>query len=119
MCKSIQQRIDFSEPSTLHQIPSQRKVWCYPVQFSTPCPRLPQIDFFQERDQTSLKFHGDTVSINTSHLHKLVRMLSGICSLLQYIVAIKKYKMCVCVGGYAYCFEYIAYVLCKVGPLMY
>lgn len=67
------------EPTTLHQIPSQRKVWCYPVQFSTPCPRLPQIDFFQERDQTLLRFHGDTVTVNTSHLHKLEQLYRFSC----------------------------------------
>lgn len=54
------------------QIPNLRKVWCYPVQFATPpCPRLPQIEYLVERDQTLLRFNGDAVSINTGHLQKL------------------------------------------------
>lgn len=49
----------------------QRKVWCYPVQFSLPTPRLPQVDYLPEREQTLLRFHGDTVCINNVHLAKL------------------------------------------------
>ncbi|XP_014260004.1 phosphorylated CTD-interacting factor 1 [Cimex lectularius] len=56
-----------------HQIEHcSRKVWCYPVQFSTPCPRLPQVDFFSERDQTALRFQTDTpLCLNAQHLQKL------------------------------------------------
>ncbi|KZC07294.1 Phosphorylated CTD-interacting factor 1 [Dufourea novaeangliae] len=50
---------------------TQRKVWCYPVQFSLPTPRLPQLDYLPEREQTLLRFHGDTVCINNMHLAKL------------------------------------------------
>ncbi|KAI4503022.1 hypothetical protein M0802_002066 [Mischocyttarus mexicanus] len=50
---------------------TQRKVWCYPVQFSLPTPRLPQVDYLPERDQTMLRFHGDTVCINNTHFTKL------------------------------------------------
>lgn len=50
---------------------AQRKVWCYPVQFSLPTPRLPQVDYLPEREQTMLRFHGDTVCINNIHLAKL------------------------------------------------
>ncbi|XP_012274652.1 phosphorylated CTD-interacting factor 1 [Orussus abietinus] len=50
---------------------TQRKVWCYPVQFSLPCPRLPQVDYIPEREQTMLRFHGDTMCINNLHLTKL------------------------------------------------
>ncbi|XP_076687419.1 phosphorylated CTD-interacting factor 1 isoform X3 [Andrena cerasifolii] len=50
---------------------TQRKVWCYPVQFSLPTPRLPQVDYLPEREQTLLRFHGDTVCINNMHLAKL------------------------------------------------
>lgn len=49
-----------------------RRVWCYPIQFSTPCPRLPTIEFLQEREQALLRYHGDTLPINTTHLQKLV-----------------------------------------------
>ncbi|XP_033337712.2 phosphorylated CTD-interacting factor 1 isoform X1 [Megalopta genalis] len=50
---------------------TQRKVWCYPVQFSLPTPRLPQLDYLPEREQTLLRFHGDAVCINNMHLAKL------------------------------------------------
>lgn len=49
----------------------QRKVKCYPVQFTRLVPRQPQIDYLPERDQTSLRYHGDTMYINNSHLTKL------------------------------------------------
>ncbi|XP_043255832.1 mRNA (2'-O-methyladenosine-N(6)-)-methyltransferase [Colletes gigas] len=52
-------------------VSTQRKVWCYPVQFSLPTPRLPQLDYLPEREQTLLRFHGDTVCINNMHLAKL------------------------------------------------
>lgn len=65
-----------AEPTPPQHMPSVRKVWCYPVQFSTPCPRLPTIDYFLERDQTLLRFQGDTVAINTTHFHKLVSVCS-------------------------------------------
>lgn len=50
---------------------TQRKVWCYPVQFSLPSPRLPQIDYLPEREQTMLRYHGDTMGINNTHVTKL------------------------------------------------
>ncbi|XP_043275592.1 mRNA (2'-O-methyladenosine-N(6)-)-methyltransferase [Venturia canescens] len=50
---------------------TQRKVWCYPVQFSLPAPRLPHIEYLPEREQTMLRYHGDTMSINNMHLTKL------------------------------------------------
>ncbi|XP_046385814.1 mRNA (2'-O-methyladenosine-N(6)-)-methyltransferase [Ischnura elegans] len=56
-----------------------RKVWCYPVQFSTPCPRLPQIDYLPDRDHTLLRYHGDTLTINTSHLQKLEHLYRHNC----------------------------------------
>nr|CAD7426340.1 unnamed protein product [Timema monikensis] len=57
------------------QIPTLRKVWCYPIQFAIQCPRLlPQIDYLSERDQTLLRFNGDTMSINTTHLQKLEQL---------------------------------------------
>ncbi|XP_063973188.1 mRNA (2'-O-methyladenosine-N(6)-)-methyltransferase isoform X1 [Diachasmimorpha longicaudata] len=51
--------------------PPQRKVWCYPVQFVLPAPRLPNVEYLPEREQTMLRFHGDTVCINNNHLTKL------------------------------------------------
>lgn len=53
-------------------VPNNRKVWCYPIQLAVPCPRLPVVEYLPERDQAMLRFHGDTLCINTSHLQKLV-----------------------------------------------
>lgn len=49
-----------------------RKVWCYPVQFGISCPRFPVVDYIPERDQAILRYQGDTVVINATHLLKLV-----------------------------------------------
>ena len=51
---------------------STRKVWCYPVQFQIPPPRLPVVEYLPDRDQALLRFQGDTLVINGTHLQKLV-----------------------------------------------
>lgn len=58
-----------------------RKVWCYPVQFSTACPRLPPVEYLVDhaKDQTHLRFQGDSVTINTPYLHKLEYMYRMSC----------------------------------------
>lgn len=53
---------------------STRKVWCYPIQFQIGCPRLPVIEYLPDRDQALLRFQGDTLAINATHLQKLVRV---------------------------------------------
>ncbi|PSN36211.1 Phosphorylated CTD-interacting factor 1 [Blattella germanica] len=68
-----------SEVVTPVQMPNLRKVWCYPVQFAIPCPRLPQVDYLPERDQALLRFHGDTMCINTTHLQKLEQLYRYSC----------------------------------------
>ncbi|EEB18306.1 Phosphorylated CTD-interacting factor, putative [Pediculus humanus corporis] len=60
-------------------IPIMRRVWCYPIQFSTPCPRLPNIEFLQEREQALLRYHGDPLAINISHLQKLEQLYRYSC----------------------------------------
>lgn len=52
--------------------PTVRKVWCYPIQFAIPCPRLPTVEYLPERDQALLRFQGETLAVNTTHLQKLV-----------------------------------------------
>lgn len=64
-----EQNIDM--PSQI-AMPSTRKVWCYPVQFACVCPRLPTIEYIPDRDQAMLRFQGDALAINSSHLQKLV-----------------------------------------------
>lgn len=51
-----------------------RKVWCYPVQFTTPSPRPPPIDFMQDKDTTCLRFNGEGLRLNTSYFHKLEQL---------------------------------------------
>lgn len=48
------------------------KVWCYPVQFATPAPRLPPIEYMADKDQTYVRFNGEKLLINTVYLQKLV-----------------------------------------------
>ncbi|XP_038111047.1 mRNA (2'-O-methyladenosine-N(6)-)-methyltransferase [Culex quinquefasciatus] len=60
--------------------PLARKVWCYPVQFAIPSPRMPQIDYNTDRDHMTIKYtHAslpgpDTHTINSSHLQKLEQL---------------------------------------------
>jgi len=55
-------------------LPHPRKVWCYPVLFALPCPRLPPVEFLQDKDQTVLRFKGDAVRINNLHFQKLEQL---------------------------------------------
>ncbi|XP_072381419.1 mRNA (2'-O-methyladenosine-N(6)-)-methyltransferase [Diabrotica undecimpunctata] len=56
-----------------------RKVWCYPVQFAIGCPRLPVVDYLPDRDQVVLRYHGDTLAINSTHLNKLEHLYRHSC----------------------------------------
>lgn len=66
------------EPQMLPPPPVLRKVWCYPVQFTVPSPRMPVIEYIQERDHMVIKYthssmpQPDTQYINLTHLQKLV-----------------------------------------------
>ncbi|XP_056641507.1 mRNA (2'-O-methyladenosine-N(6)-)-methyltransferase [Diorhabda carinulata] len=61
---------------TMH---TTRKVWCYPVQFAIGCPRLPVVDYLPDRDQVVLRYQGDTLAINSSHLNKLEHLYRHSC----------------------------------------
>ncbi|KRT79985.1 hypothetical protein AMK59_7916 [Oryctes borbonicus] len=58
---------------------STRKVWCYPIQFQIGCPRLPVIEYLPDRDQALLRFQGDTLAINATHLQKLEHLYRHSC----------------------------------------
>uniref|UniRef100_U5EVH2 Putative pdx1 c-terminal inhibiting factor 1 n=1 Tax=Corethrella appendiculata TaxID=1370023 RepID=U5EVH2_9DIPT len=67
------------ELTTPLQPPVMRKVWCYPVQFAIPTPRMPVIEYNTERDSMVIKYtHGtmqpDIHSINSPHLQKLEQL---------------------------------------------
>nr|CAG4639841.1 EOG090X02BU [Daphnia pulex] len=55
-------------------LPHPRKVWCYPVLFALPCPRLPPVEFLPDKDQTLLRYKGDAVRINNLHFQKLEQL---------------------------------------------
>lgn len=61
-----------SEHNVKLNVPHQRKVWCYPVQFALPCPRLPQVEFFQDKEQTQLRYKGEVLRLNNNYFNKLV-----------------------------------------------
>lgn len=66
------------EPTIPPAPPILRKVWCYPVQFAVPSPRMPVIEYVQDRDHMVIKYtHAsmppDTQYVNLTHLQKLVR----------------------------------------------
>lgn len=66
------------EPLAPQAPPILRKVWCYPVQFVVPSPRMPVIEYIQDRDHMVIKYvhssmpQPDTQYINLTHLQKLV-----------------------------------------------
>ncbi|VVC46001.1 Hypothetical protein CINCED_3A025548 [Cinara cedri] len=55
------------------------KVWCYPVQFITPAPRLPPIEYMADKDQTYVRFNGERLLINTMYLQKLEQLYRYSC----------------------------------------
>lgn len=68
------------EPAAPNPPQSLRKVWCYPVQFMIPSPRMPAIDYQPERDHMVLKYAPqpnqppDTLYLNLTHLQKLEQL---------------------------------------------
>lgn len=66
----------FPEHNVQVNVPYQRKVWCYPVQFALSCPKLPAVEFFQDKEQTQLRYKGEVLRINNTYMSKLVRLLS-------------------------------------------
>lgn len=67
------------EPQLPPAPPMLRKVWCYPIQFVVPSPRMPVIEYIQERDHMVIKYAApsmplDTQYINMTHLQKLEQL---------------------------------------------
>jgi len=73
--KTFSNFFTFLEHSVRVNVPFQCKVWCYPVQFALPSPRLPIVEFFQDKEQTQLRFKGEVMRINNSYLSKLVTLI--------------------------------------------
>lgn len=62
------------------QVTNPKKVLCYPVQFAISSPRLPLVDYLQDKDMTLLRYHGDTVRLNTVHFQKLEQLYRWNCT---------------------------------------
>uniref|UniRef100_T1PL29 Phosphorylated CTD interacting factor 1 n=1 Tax=Musca domestica TaxID=7370 RepID=T1PL29_MUSDO len=60
--------------------PHLKKVWCYPIQFAVPSPRMPAIEYVQDRDHMIIKYTPTTLNqpdaqyINLTHLQKLEQL---------------------------------------------
>ncbi|XP_055691338.1 mRNA (2'-O-methyladenosine-N(6)-)-methyltransferase [Lutzomyia longipalpis] len=72
-------------PLVPHPPPIARKVWCYPVQFMIPSPRMPVVEYIQDRDHMVIKYsqtsqsQPDTQYINHTHLQKLEQLYRFSC----------------------------------------
>ena len=64
-----------SDDNAKTSVPHQRKVWCYPIQFALPCPRLPIVEFHQDKEITSLRYKGEVMKLNNIYFNKLVRII--------------------------------------------
>uniref|UniRef100_T1J547 WW domain-containing protein n=1 Tax=Strigamia maritima TaxID=126957 RepID=T1J547_STRMM len=62
------------------QVTNPKKVLCYPVQLALSSPRLPTVEFVQDKDMTILTFNGDSVRINSLYFQKLEQLYRWNCS---------------------------------------
>jgi len=91
---------NIDENSIQIQTPHQRKVWCYPVQFAMPCPRLPSVEIYHDKELTVLRYKGDQVRINNSYFHKMEQLYRYGCAddrkfdlfLIRCYMLLKRYQ---------------------------
>lgn len=73
------------EPTPPPPPPHLKKVWCYPIQFAVPSPRMPAIEYVQDRDHMIIKYTPSTTNqpdaqyINLTHLQKLEQLYRHNC----------------------------------------
>ena len=73
------------EPTPPPPPPHLKKVWCYPIQFAVPSPRMPAIEYVQDRDHMIIKYTPTTLNqpdaqyINLTHLQKLEQLYRHNC----------------------------------------
>lgn len=72
--QEILKEANINEHSVKVTVPHQRKVWCYPIQYAMPCPRLTVVEFFQDKEATVLRYKGDAVRINNTYFTKLEQL---------------------------------------------
>ena len=70
----ILKEANISEHGARVNAPHQRKVWCYPVQFALPSARLQAVEYFQDKEQTQLRYKGDVMRLNNAHFAKLEQL---------------------------------------------
>ncbi|XP_025418257.1 phosphorylated CTD-interacting factor 1 isoform X2 [Sipha flava] len=68
-----------TEMSPAPAVLTLHKVWCYPVQFITPAPRLPPVEYMADKEQTYVRFNGERLLINTVYLQKLEQLYRYSC----------------------------------------
>nr|AAK93556.1 SD08128p [Drosophila melanogaster] len=73
------------EPTPPPPPPHLKKVWCYPIQFAVPSPRMPTIEYLQDRDHMIIKYTPATINqpdaqyINLTYLQKLEQLYRHNC----------------------------------------
>ncbi|XP_001353012.1 mRNA (2'-O-methyladenosine-N(6)-)-methyltransferase [Drosophila pseudoobscura] len=73
------------EPTPPPPPPHLKKVWCYPIQFAVPSPRMPAIEYLQDRDHMIIKYtpaainQPDAQYINLTYLQKLEQLYRHNC----------------------------------------
>ncbi|KAH8240089.1 hypothetical protein KR032_011148 [Drosophila birchii] len=73
------------EPTPPPPPPHLKKVWCYPIQFAVPSPRMPAIEYLQDRDHMIIKYTPATINqpdaqyINLTYLQKLEQLYRHNC----------------------------------------
>ncbi|XP_074645093.1 mRNA (2'-O-methyladenosine-N(6)-)-methyltransferase-like [Tubulanus polymorphus] len=67
------------KPPDSESIPPIRKVMCYPVLLSVPCPRLPSPEIQFTNEGVTLRYKSETIRINTDHFQKLEQLYRWNC----------------------------------------
>ncbi|CAG2107767.1 unnamed protein product [Medioppia subpectinata] len=56
------------------RVQNPKKVYCYPVVLAHPCPKLPAVHIFTDKDTTHLRYKNDSLRISTLYLQKLEQL---------------------------------------------
>ncbi|XP_043199784.1 mRNA (2'-O-methyladenosine-N(6)-)-methyltransferase-like isoform X2 [Amphibalanus amphitrite] len=70
---------NITEIHTSLTVENPRKVWCFPIQYALPSPRLPQIEYLQDKETMMLRYKGEALKINTLYLQKLEQLYRYSC----------------------------------------
>ncbi|XP_054164741.1 mRNA (2'-O-methyladenosine-N(6)-)-methyltransferase-like [Oppia nitens] len=56
------------------RVQNPKKVFCYPVVLTHPCPKLPPVHIFTDKDMTHLRYKNDSLRVSTLYLQKLEQL---------------------------------------------